>query len=38
MSEMGANGRAYVKKFYDRKQIAMSLKENIGDIVNAGSQ
>ncbi len=35
ISEMGANGRSFVEKFYDRKQIAMSLKENIGGVVNA---
>lgn len=37
MSEMGSNGRTFVEKFYDRKQIAINLKENIGDIVNARS-
>lgn len=37
MFKMGANGREFVKKFYDRKQIAMNLKESIGCIVNARS-
>ena len=34
MSKMGANGRAFVEKFYDRKQIVVKLKENIDNIIH----
>jgi colanic acid biosynthesis glycosyl transferase WcaI len=37
MSEMGVNGRAFVEKFYDRQQITVNLKENIGSVINARS-